>query len=41
MLLWVTSASAINVTLYEKLNFNFLRDVAPVAGFIRALLVRR
>ena len=25
-------ANAINATLYEKLNFNFIRDVAPVAG---------
>ena len=26
---------AINATLYDKLNFNFLRDIAPVAGIIR------
>jgi tripartite-type tricarboxylate transporter receptor subunit TctC len=38
-LLWVTSASAINVTLYERLNFNFSRDIASVASFIRAPLV--
>ena len=25
---------AINATLYEKLNYNFLRDIAPVAGLI-------
>jgi tripartite-type tricarboxylate transporter receptor subunit TctC len=31
-LLWVTSANAINATLYEKLNYNFIRDIAPVAG---------
>lgn len=31
MLLWVTTANAINVTLYDKLNFNFIRDIAPVA----------
>jgi tripartite-type tricarboxylate transporter receptor subunit TctC len=30
-LLWITSANAINATLYNKLNFNFLRDIAPVA----------
>ena len=24
---------AINATLYDKLNFNFLQDIAPVAGF--------
>jgi tripartite-type tricarboxylate transporter receptor subunit TctC len=29
------SPNAINVTLYEKLNFNFVRDIAPVAGVIR------
>jgi len=28
-------ANAINATLYEKLPFNFLRDMAPVAGLIR------
>src|SRR5262245_60449843 len=31
-LLLVTAANAINATLYEKLSFNFIRDVAPVAG---------
>ena len=30
-LLLVGASSAINVTLYEKLNFNFLRDITPVA----------
>ena len=38
-LLLVNSANAINATLYEKLNFNFIRDVAPVAGIMRAPLV--
>ena len=33
-LLLVGASSAINATLYEKLNFNFLRDIAPVAGII-------
>jgi tripartite-type tricarboxylate transporter receptor subunit TctC len=28
-------ANAINATLYDKLNFNFLRDSEPVAGIIR------
>jgi tripartite-type tricarboxylate transporter receptor subunit TctC len=28
-------ANAINATLYDKLNFNFLRDIEPVAGIIR------
>jgi tripartite-type tricarboxylate transporter receptor subunit TctC len=26
-----TSSNTINATLYEKLNFNFIRDIAPVA----------
>ena len=26
------AANAINATLYDKLNFNFIRDIAPVAG---------
>jgi tripartite-type tricarboxylate transporter receptor subunit TctC len=34
-LLLVAPANAINATLYEKLNFNFIRDIAPVAGIIR------
>jgi tripartite-type tricarboxylate transporter receptor subunit TctC len=29
------TANAVNATLYEKLNFNFIRDIAPVAGIIR------
>ena len=29
------TANAINATLYDKLNFVFLRDIAPVAGLIR------
>jgi len=33
-LLLVGASSAINMTLYEKLNFNFLRDITPVAGII-------
>ena len=33
-LLLVGASSAINATLYEKLNFNFLRDITPVAGVI-------
>src|SRR5207237_1319938 len=32
--LLVASANAINATLYEKLNFNFIRDIAAVAGII-------
>jgi len=34
-LLLVAPANAINATLYEKLNFNFLRDIEPIAGIIR------
>jgi len=34
-LLLVNPANAINATLYEKLNFNFIRDIAPVAGISR------
>src|SRR5262245_4947363 len=34
-LLMVTASNAINATLYEKLNFNFLRDMVPVGGVIR------
>ena len=34
-LLFVATSSAINATLYEKLNFNFIHDIAPVAGILR------
>ena len=34
-LLAVAISHAINATLYDKLNFNFIRDIAPVASFIR------
>jgi tripartite-type tricarboxylate transporter receptor subunit TctC len=34
-LLLVAPTSAINTTLYHDLNFNFLRDIAPVAGIAR------
>jgi tripartite-type tricarboxylate transporter receptor subunit TctC len=34
-LLTVTGANAINATLYDKLNFNFVRDVSPVASVTR------
>jgi tripartite-type tricarboxylate transporter receptor subunit TctC len=33
-LLLVNLTHAINATLYEKLNYNFIRDIAPVAGII-------
>ncbi len=35
-LLLVSPANAINATLYDKLSFNFLGNIAPVAGIIRA-----
>jgi tripartite-type tricarboxylate transporter receptor subunit TctC len=35
MLLAVGSNNMINATLYEKLNFNFIRDIAPVASVAR------
>jgi tripartite-type tricarboxylate transporter receptor subunit TctC len=38
-MLLVGSPNAINATLYEKLNFVFLRDIAPVASFARTPLV--
>jgi tripartite-type tricarboxylate transporter receptor subunit TctC len=31
----VSTTATINVTFYEKLNFNFIRDIAPVAGIMR------
>src|SRR5262249_5510204 len=34
-LLYVTTANATNATLYGKLNYDFIRDIAPVAGVIR------
>src|SRR5271167_1773488 len=38
-LLMVGAPNAINATLYEKLGFNFIRDIAPVAGILRVPLV--
>jgi tripartite-type tricarboxylate transporter receptor subunit TctC len=38
-LLMVAPPHAINATLYEKLNYNFIRDVAPIAGILRVPLV--
>jgi ribosomal protein S18 acetylase RimI-like enzyme len=37
-LLVVTASNAINATLYDKLNFNFIREIAPVAGIIASRL---
>jgi tripartite-type tricarboxylate transporter receptor subunit TctC len=38
-LLTCLSANAVNVTLYQNLNFNFLRDMTPVAGLARLPMV--
>jgi tripartite-type tricarboxylate transporter receptor subunit TctC len=34
-LLWATSPNAINATFYDKLNYNFIRDITPVAATMR------
>jgi tripartite-type tricarboxylate transporter receptor subunit TctC len=34
-LLYVVTANAISATLFDNLKFNFIRDITPVAGFIR------
>ena len=33
-LLFITSANSINATVYDKLNFNFIHDIVPVATFV-------
>jgi tripartite-type tricarboxylate transporter receptor subunit TctC len=38
-LLLVAAGNASNATLYDKLNFNFIRDIVPVAGLIRGPFV--
>jgi len=38
-LLLVGAPNAINTALYDKLSFNFLRDIAPVAGIERSRIV--
>jgi tripartite-type tricarboxylate transporter receptor subunit TctC len=38
-LLMVGGFNTINATLYEKLNFDFIRDIAPVASIDRVALV--
>jgi tripartite-type tricarboxylate transporter receptor subunit TctC len=38
-LLLATVPNAVNASLYEKLNFKFIRDIAPVAGIIRVPMV--
>jgi tripartite-type tricarboxylate transporter receptor subunit TctC len=34
-LLLVTASNAINLSVYDRLNFNFIRDIVPVAGIVR------
>jgi tripartite-type tricarboxylate transporter receptor subunit TctC len=38
-LLWTTTANTTNATIYEKLSFNFIRDIAPVGTIDRFPLV--
>jgi tripartite-type tricarboxylate transporter receptor subunit TctC len=38
-LLLISVANAVNATLYERLNFDFIRDIAAVAGLVRGPLV--
>src|SRR5215217_1185512 len=38
-LLLIGSYNAVNATFYDKLNYNFLRDITPVAGIIRSPFV--
>jgi tripartite-type tricarboxylate transporter receptor subunit TctC len=38
-LLLVGLSNAANASLYDRLNFNFIRDIAPVAGIIRVPLI--
>ncbi len=34
-LLWANAANAVNAALYQKLSFDFIRDITPVAGVAR------
>jgi tripartite-type tricarboxylate transporter receptor subunit TctC len=38
-LLWVTSVNTTNATIYDKLSFNFIHDIAPVASVVREPVV--
>jgi tripartite-type tricarboxylate transporter receptor subunit TctC len=38
-LLLAGTPNAINATVYDKLNFNFIRDIAPVASVVRLPLI--
>ena len=35
-LLQINAGNTINATLYKNLNFNFIRDIAPVGSLVRA-----
>jgi tripartite-type tricarboxylate transporter receptor subunit TctC len=39
LLLQTAPANTINATLFDKLNFNFIRDTAPVAGTLRTYYI--
>jgi tripartite-type tricarboxylate transporter receptor subunit TctC len=38
-LLTIVTTNGINATLYEKLDFDFIRDIAPIAGVVRLPMV--
>ena len=38
-LLVASAANAIHATLYDKLNFNFMRDITPIGGLVRIPIV--
>jgi tripartite-type tricarboxylate transporter receptor subunit TctC len=38
-LLLVSTSATVSATFYQNLNFNFIRDIAPVAGIVRVPLV--
>jgi tripartite-type tricarboxylate transporter receptor subunit TctC len=38
-LLLVAPANAVNVTLYERLNYDFMRDIVPISGIVRTPVV--
>src|SRR5262249_25546676 len=38
-LLFVNAVNAINATLFEKLSYNFINDITPIAGFMRVPMV--
>jgi tripartite-type tricarboxylate transporter receptor subunit TctC len=38
-LLLISLSNSVNATLYDKLTFNFIRDIAPIAGIMRTVQV--